>query len=308
MKEKSKLNFFKPTLYNIGEYSALYKRYSKDLFGCEYSPATILLWEPFYHQKLAVMGESLFLMFEAEKRPPVFLLPLGENLKENVELLKSYTKEQGFPLCFLAGMGENFEKFKLLFGDEYDITPSREDFEYIYSADDLKNLSGKKFHSKRNHIASFSRRYDWDFEPLSKENLNEVLQVAEKWAENADNAEDKKSILSENRTMARLLPFMDELSISGGIIRVEGKIVAFCFGAKINDTVFDVQVEKALPEFRDAYPVINNAFAKSLDDGILFINREDDMGIEGLRKAKLSYKPKFLFEKFYLSPKEIANE
>ena len=303
MEEKSKLNFFKPTLYNIGEYSALYKRYSKDLFGCEYSPATILLWEPFYHQKLAVFGESIFLMFEAENRPPIFLLPLGENLKENIELLKVYAKENGFPLYFLAGMGENFEKFKSLFGDEYDMTPSREDFEYIYSAEELKNLSGKKFHSKRNHISAFSRKYNWVFEPLSKENLSEVLLVAEKWAENAENDESRESILSENKTMAELLPFMDELQFSGGIIRVEGQIVAFCFGAKINDTVFDVQVEKALPEFRDAYPVINNAFAKSLDDSILFINREDDMGLEGLRKAKLSYRPKFLFEKFYLSPK-----
>ena len=298
------LNFIKPTIYNIGEYAAYYSKYSENLFGCEYSPATILLWEPFYHQKIAVKDQSIFLMFEATDRPPIFLLPLGGDLKENVLLLKKYTQKRGIPLYFLTQQGENFENFKALFGDEYVISPSREDFEYIYSAEKLKELSGKKFHSKRNHISAFGKKYDWSFEPLSAENREEVLAMADLWAKSSADAESTESILSENATIRKLLPYSDELGILGGVIRVSGKVVAFCFGAKINNQVFDVMVEKALPEFRTAYSVINNQFAKSLPPEILYINREDDMGLEGLRKAKLSYNPEFLVEKFYLSPKE----
>jgi hypothetical protein len=133
------------------------------------------MWEPFYHQKIAVKNDSIFLMFEATNRPPIFLLPLGGDLKENVLLLKEYTKNLGTPLYFLTQQGENFEKFKAIFGDEYTITPSRDDFEYIYSAEKLRTLSGKKFHSKRNHISAFCRKYDWSFEPLSLENMDEVI-------------------------------------------------------------------------------------------------------------------------------------
>ncbi len=304
MSDDTVLKFFKPTRENIGEYIALYKKHSEKLFGCEYSPSTILLWEPFYKQRIAIFRGSIFLMFERKGAPPIFLLPLGGDLKENILLLKDYAKKNGFPLYFLAGNNENLEEFKKHFGDKYNFEPSREDFEYIYKKSDLSDLIGKKYHQKRNHISAFSRQYNWSFEPLSKENLNEVLKTADIWAKSTEQTESLDSLISENAAMAGVLEQRDMLQILGGVIRVNGKIVAFCFGTPINDRVFNIQVEKALPEFRGAYAVINREFARFLPENFIYLNREDDMGLEGLRKAKLSYRPEFLYEKYFLSPKE----
>lgn len=302
MSSNQTLTFFKPDINNIGEYSAVYRKNSHLLYGCEYTPATVLLWEPFYHQKIAVKNNSIFLMFDNKNTVPVFLLPLGGDLKENVNLLKEYTNSKNIPLYFLGQQGELLEEFKRHFGSEYNFEQSRDDFEYIYRADDLKNLSGKKYHSKRNHISAFNRTYNWKYEELTLNNLEQVLNMADKWAELSE-SEDKESLLSENRAIKTVLPFMETLDIKGGIIKIEGEIAAFCFGTKINDSVFDVSVEKALPKYRTAYTVINKEFASRLGEDVKYINREDDMGIEGLRKAKLSYHPNILLEKYYISPK-----
>ena len=262
-----------------------------------------MLWEPFYHQKTAVKNNSLFVRFDAADKEPVFLLPLGENLEENVNILKDYTKALNVPLCFLGAEGPVLKSFREHFGNEFNFTPSRDDFEYIYSAHDLKTLEGKRFHSKRNHISAFNKKYSWSYEPLMEANLNEVFEMADLWAESFTDSPNYASVLSENKAMKSVLPHMEILGISGGVIRLEGKVIAFCFGAKINDFCFDVQVEKALPEYRTVYSVINNEFARRLDPEIKYINREDDLGLEGLRKAKLSYHPEILLQKYYISPK-----
>lgn len=245
----------------------------------------------------------LFIMYESDKNSPFFLLPFCDDIEKCVGLLENYTKDRGIPLCFLAEQSQRLSDFEAIFSDRYNISPAREDFEYIYLADSLKTLSGKTFHSKRNHISAFSKKHSWAYEPLSAHNLAEVFEMADLWAQTRADHE-KDSLLSENSAMKKLLPFMEDLEISGGVLRVEEKVVAFCFGCPINERVFDVQVEKALPEYREAYTVINQEFALHLPDNFIYINREDDMGIEGLRKAKLSYKPKILLPKYFITPKE----
>lgn len=296
------LAFKKPDFENITEYSALYSKFSKNLLTCEGVPSTLLLWEPFYNQSFAIKDNSLFVRFETEKNNCFFLLPFSEDFEKSLNLLEAYAKANNIPLCLLAEQGERLEAFRLIFGDRYNITEIREDFEYIYSAELLKTLPGKKLHSKRNHISAFSRKYSWSYEALEKSNLDEVFKMADIWAESMETEEERDSVLSESAAMKRVLPFMDSLEISGGVLRVDGEVVAFCFGAPINDRVFDVQVEKALPEFREAYSVINREFVAHLPQQFIYINREDDMGIEGLRKAKLSYKPEILLKKYFITP------
>lgn len=292
--------FKRPNLDNIEEYISYYDKFSHNLLTCEGVPSTLVLWESFYNQQFAVFENILFVKFETEKNHCFFLMPFG-NIKRGVEILIEYTKSLNIPLQLFCEEGERLEEFRKHFKDCFNCTPLRDDLEYIYSAESLKTLSGKKLHSKRNHISSFSRNYNWIYEPLSPNNLTEVFKMADLWAERAEDCSERTSLLSENAAMKRVLPFMEKLKIKGGVIKVEGKIVAFCFGAPINQRVFDVQVEKALPEYKGAYSVINREFAKSLDESFLYINREDDMGIEGLRKAKLSYRPKIMLEKYFIS-------
>lgn len=291
--------FKSPSLDNIEEYFSYYDKFSHNLFTCEGVPSTLLLWEGFYNQQFAVLEDILFVKFETEQNNCFFLLPFG-NVKRGIEILIEYTDELNIPLQLLAEEGERLEEFRKYFKDGFTFTPLRDDLEYIYSAESLKTLSGKKLHSKRNHISAFTRNYDWSFEPLSLNNLSDALEMADLWANQAEDGEDKISLLAENTAMKKVLPFMENLKIKGGVIKVEGKVVAFCFGAPINNRVFDVQVEKALPEYKGAYAVINREFAKSLDSSYEYINREDDMGIEGLRKAKLSYQPKIMLEKYFI--------
>lgn len=295
------INFKTPDLSNISEYSAYYYKYSQNLLTCEAVPSTLVMWEPFYHQKFAILEDSVYVKFETEKNNCFFLLPLCDNLKASTEKLKDYAESRNIPLCFLAEEGKRLEKFISIYKNEYNITEVRDDLEYIYSAQSLKTLSGKKLHSKRNHISAFSRAHNWKYEPLCRENLEEVFKMADKWADEADKTEE--SVISENQAIKRVLPHMNELKITGGAIRSDGEIVAFCFGTPVNDTVFDVQIEKAHPSFREAYTVINKEFVSRLDEKYIYINREDDMGIEGIRKAKLSYKPEIMLKKYFITPR-----
>lgn len=291
--------FKRPNLDNIEEYFSYYDKFCHNLFTCEGVPSTLVLWESFYNQQFAIYEDILFVRFETEKNNCFFLMPFGD-VKKGIEILIEYTKSLNIPLQLFCEEGERLEEFRKYFKDGFTFTPLRDDLEYIYSAESLKTLSGKKLHSKRNHISAFTRNYDWSFEPLSLNNLSDALEMADLWANQAEDGEDKVSLLAENAAMKKVLPFMERLKIKGGVIKVEGKVVAFCFGAPINKRVFDVQVEKALPEYKGAYAVINREFAKSLDSSYEYINREDDMGIEGLRKAKLSYQPKIMLEKYFI--------
>ena len=129
--------------------------------------------------------------------------------------------------------------------------------------------------------------------------------MADTWAENqlSEFGYDK-GVEVENASMKLLLPKMKKLGIKGGLIRVDGKVVAFTFGSPINDRVFDVQVEKALPEFRTAYSLINREFIANELSSFEYVNREDDLGLQGLRQAKLSYQPEILLKKFVI--KDVA--
>ena len=134
--------------------------------------------------------------------------------------------------------------------------------------------------------------------------LPEVFEMADKWTEEMKKiTDDTKSIEVENKALKEYLPFMKELNLRGGCIRVDGKIIAFTFGSPINNKVFDIHVEKALPEFRTAYTLINREFILNELLDFEYVNREDDMGLEGLRKAKLSYHPDILLKKYVIKYK-----
>ena len=148
-----------------------------------------------------------------------------------------------------------------------------------------------------NHISAFSKKYDWHYESISESNIAAVKESARLWyGENTDKMNE--TMLCEQKGIELMLDNMQRLSIRGGAIFVDGKVVAFCLGSPINPTCFDTHIEKALSEYSGAYAVINREFAKNELSYYKYINREDDLGLEGLRKAKLSYKPSILLKKF----------
>lgn len=294
-----KLDFKTP---DISDYSKIIKfisPFAENSMSCEITPMTLLIWKNYYHQKIAFFDDMMFVSLGENSE--IFLLPFANDMKKAVNILKDYTKSQSIPLVFLGAEGVRLDIFNSFFCEVFSQKESREDFEYLYLTENLKNLSGKKFHSKRNHISAFSKKYDWSYETLTKENLPEVFKMTDKWTEEMKKITgDSLSIEVENSALKEYLPFMDTLKLRGGCIRVNGEIVAFTFGSPINNSVFDIHVEKALPEFRTAYSVINREFISNELSDFKYVNREDDMGLEGLRKAKLSYHPDILLKKYII--------
>lgn len=252
-----------------------------------------------YDNMYAVKDGMLFIKSGGVEEE-TFRLPFGGNLEKGLKILREYKGGKN-PLLWVQ-QGERFIDFKLNFGDDYEFIPQRDAFDYVYLQSDLSSLSGKKYHSKRNHISVFSKQYEWQYKAITDENASDVLECMEKWyTQNADRF--NRHMQCEKDGIKIMLCNMQTLNISGGAIYVDGKVVAFTLGSPINRDVFDIHIEKALSEYATAYTVINNEFAKTLTD-YKYINREDDLGLEGLRKAKLSYKPNLLLKKYLCIPKQ----
>ena len=299
LKDLQKLDFKTPDIKDYSKIQKVISPFVADSLSCEITPMTLLIWKNYYHQKIAFLDDMMFVSLG--KNSDIFLLPFAKDMEKAVNILRDFTKAENRPLIFLGAEGTRLDTFNSIFSEVFSQSESRDDFEYLYLTENLKNLSGKKFHSKRNHISAFSRAYDWQYETLTIENLPEVLKMADKWTEEMKKiTEDSLSIEVENAALKEYLPHMAELNLRGGCIRVNGEIIAFTFGSPINNFVFDVHVEKALPEFRTAYSLINKEFILNELSDFKYVNREDDMGLEGLRKAKLSYHPDILLKKYII--------
>ena len=299
--KNSVLEFVAPSLENISAVRDFLKAGSENLFSLEDNPNTMLFWRDLYNYRFALYENSLFIMTNAKQR--LYLLPFSDDLEKAVNILAENTEGGLENISFLACEGQRLDEFKKVYADSFSINPSRDDFEYIYSSKDLIELKGSKYHTKRNHISFFTREFDWTYEPITKENVSDVILMAEKWKDLMNKIKKSESISAEYESTKFMLSHMDELNIKGGLIRANGNVAAFTYGSPINSRVFDIHVEKALPEYRTAYAVINREFARHCLSDYEYINREDDMGLEGLRAAKLSYHPTLLLKKYILSYK-----
>lgn len=257
--------------------------------SCDNTTANLLVWNSDY-----LLSEGQVII----KEKSIYRLPMGGELKKGIDYIRKLEKSQN-PI-FWAAEGQRLDEFRQKFGDKYIFVEDRNSFDYVYLRENLVNLPGKKFHSKRNHISTFSRKYDWHYEALSDENIEKFRDCADKWYQSRENT--ISTLETERKGLVLLFDYYKELNIQGGGIVVDNNIVAFSVGSEINPDMFDVCIEKALPEYAEAYAVINREFAKNLN--YTYINREDDMGIEGLRKAKLSYHPAFFIKKYYCYPKQ----
>lgn len=258
---------------------------------------TYFLWAEEHKTKICINNEMLFIKYEYPF--PRYELPKGagsqNDLKNAVELIIEDSRICGYEdFIFSRLIQSEVEALNIIFPEKFEVTPSRNDFEYIYNSEDLADLKGKKYHSKRNHIAKFSRLYNWEYKAIDFENQNSYLDFFESWFK-----AKPESNTNELTAIKKSFDFCDELGMEGGAIIVNDKIVACALGEKINKETFLVHFEKALPEFSEAYSVINREFSKHLcNKGYDLINREEDLGILGLRKAKLSYLPAILMEKY----------
>lgn len=297
-KKPINLEFREPTIADAEWASPLLK--STGMKICEFSFTTIWMWRKYYNNQIARYGDTVFI--RSGDVEPYYLPPVGEDLKRNIEILREYQHERGEFLSIFGADAEMKERIEQWFPDVFEWQPSEGDYDYLYNSEDLATLAGRKYHSKRNHIAAFDARYNWSYEPIDSHNADEVFNMVTEWCRERGNCSDP-GLRNERRSIGEALDHMDELSLSGGLVRVDGRVVAMTMGSPINDSVFDVHSEKALADFNGAYAVINREFAKELAPKYPLINRENDMGIEGLKRAKRSYKPVRILEKYLATEK-----
>mgnify|MGYP000046082792 FL=1 len=238
----------------------------------------------------------------------VLCLPVGDpkDVKRTIEVLMEVQQGTGYPFTMYCVTEENFAQLEEWYPGQFQIEYDRDSADYVYESEKLATLSGKKLHGKRNHINKFKQvNEDWSYEKITKENIEECFQMALQWRiENGCEADEEKN--AEMCVTLNSLRLYEELELTGGLLRVNGKVAAFTLGEEVSDDTFVVHIEKAFAEIQGAYPMINQQFVEHECMKYKYINREEDTGAEGLRKAKLSYRPVFLVEKGTVTKREAT--
>ena len=275
-----------------------------DYEACEYNFNTLYMCQHAY--KTAYYVGDNFAVLVGEYDGEVFsILPLAkkEDLPKVIDFVLDYFKEIEEKLYFRGITEEVVDYLKEQYGDRFEYAAERDIFDYVYDGEILRTLKGRKNSKKRNHINYFLSEYEGRFEYrlLGKADFDDCRQLLDDWTVNKEeNNNIEEGVDDERLGIEKLFAHYDEvcdrLKIAG--IYIDGKLEAFTMGELLNDNMALIHIEKANPEIRGLYPYINQQFLVHEFPEVEFVNREEDMGIEGLRKAKLSYHPCKLVEKY----------
>ncbi len=268
--------------------------------SADYNFGNIYIWDKHYKQLICRFEDRMFtkLRYEGER---AFAFPIGSGpLKPAVDMLHSFCAERGYPLIMRGVTDKHRESLESLYPDRFSYVQETDLSDYLYLAEKLSTYSGKALHGKKNHCNRFEAENDWDYLPLTRELIPGCLDMLDVWTEeNADRLQS--SISHEHDAIIRAFAAYEKLGLEGGVLRSSGRIVAFSLGEMTSPDTFDVHFEKADIGLNGAYPMICRELTRHMmktHEGLVYINREDDMGIESLRRSKLSYKPEMLLAKY----------
>ena len=288
---------FKPLqLQQKTEYEALLAMSGKQ--GCEYSFVNLYLWG----RQQAAMVEGNLVIFSQYNRKTVYLFPAGPaDKKKTVDAIIADAAKRGLP-CRLAGLDqEDYAFLEREYPGRFSIHFDRDSFDYVYAIDDLADLAGRKYQKKRNHLNRFkAQRPENRLEPITEENLELVRALTDRWYAARLEEDPMGDYELEQAALGRTLRHFRELGMEGLLLWDGQELLAMAMGSFLNEDTFDIHFEKALDRTDGTYAAINQGFAAWLRQRhpqLRWLNREDDLGIEGLRKAKLSYYPDHMVEK-----------
>ena len=264
--------------------------------------SSLYIWSEHYKLKKCIKDGFLFLRAENGDEL-LYYMPLGEgSILPAVKQIEADAHFNQRPYSIVLITEDRKLEFDELEG--YTVTEDRAEFDYIYDSSKMIDLPGKKLHSKRNFINRFLSEYQgkWVYEDVCPQRHREdILAFMREWCENR---EDNDDYTYEYSAIIRALDNWKVLKMRGGLIKIDGRVIAFTMATNQGDDVMDILIEKADGNIIGAYQMINNAFASLHCREVKYINREEDLGIEGLRISKLSYKPVFLTKKYAAIPKE----
>lgn len=280
-------------------HKALYEKYLSlgALRGCNFSFANVYFWGK---QQIAE-SNGCMLTFSQFGKYFVYPYPLGcGDKKAAIEAIIEDAKERHIPCRFSGLLKAECEELEAMLPDQFIFKTNRDADDYVYDINDLADLKGKKYHSKRNHLNRFySAHPSFVVEPLSENNIEAVKAMAKNWFLHREVPEGESFTL-EKEALEKAFDDYKGLELETLVLKEYDKILAFTMASRVSEYTFDVHFEKALIDLEGGYTAINCEFAKYIRakyPEIRYLNREEDMGLEGLRKAKLSYHPHHMIEK-----------
>ena len=261
----------------------------------------LFMWRHYYRPLWFESDGVLFILARPLDKPPFAFYPLGagnkmEATRQLLELWKGLDLEH--PV-----IGRADTAFSQLFQDSpaFRVTENRDQADYVYLSEDLARLAGRKMHKKKNHFNYFIKNYEFQTRQLDKNLVHQALELQESWCQLRECAQDP-GLHNEDQAVYEALSHFEKLDFQGVAILIEGKVEAFGFGERLNDETAVFHVEKANPEIRGLYVALTRQMTETLFSGYKYINREQDLGVEGLREAKKSFQPDHLVEKYEIIP------
>ena len=267
--------------------------------GCEYSFANLFLWG---RQEIAFL-DGCVVFFSHFFGRSVYPYPIGSGDKRAaLEAILADSRQRGIP-CRITGMTEaDRQELEDLFPDRFSIRPARDSFDYVYTVDALADLKGKKLQKKRNHVNRFRTEHpDYRVEPICCKNVSRIQHMVNDWYVSRKLSDPEGDYFLESLAMAKAFRHYDALNMEGIALLEGDRVLAVTMGSLMTPDMMDVHFEKAVEDVPGAYNTVNAEFARHIrlkHPQIRFLNREDDMGLEGLRTAKLSYLPDHMIEKY----------
>ncbi len=306
-----------------------------DYRATEYNFSVLYMWQEAYKTKIARFKDFLLIRSGLGPKPRLdspleqeqngtlagygyaYIFPAGRgDIKEALLYIMEDARKNGVPFFMHSVLEEQKAILEELFPGQFSYETARNSFDYVYLAKDLITLKGKKYQSKRNFVSRFKTNNNWSYESVTPANIGECLQMNNEWCRLYGCGQDP-SLAQETCAVKCAIDNFEALGLKGGLLRVDGRVVAYTLGEKANSDTFIVHIEKAFADIQGAYPAISQLFlqdqmqgqyvaGEELDAekiGFTYVNREDDTGDMGLRNAKLQYHPVFLIDKYLVTAK-----
>ncbi len=262
----------------------------------------LFIWREAHELRLARVGEAVAIFsWRADPEDSFVFPPLGEGAnREVVRRCLGHLRENGHAPVMARATRSDLDRLEVG-GEDYVIEPDRDNWDYVYLVEDLVKLKGNRYHRKRNHIEQFTGRYEFAYRPLTPELVPACQELQDRWCDEK-HCDLVATLRAEARAVKETLEHCEVLGVTGACIEVGGRIEAFALGELLNPETVVIHIEKANAAFHGLYQLINQQFLEKEWSHVRWVNREQDMGVAGLRKAKKSYHPHHMVEKFTVRP------
>ncbi len=260
----------------------------------------LFMWRHRYKPKWTIYANCLLTLFLDANDTWSAFQPLGRGDVERALHLVTEYLHTHYGKAAISRVGPSFaEQYA---SPDYQIEEDRNNSDYVYLTQELINLPGNKFHKKKNLYNQFIKKYDFEYKEFDANLIPQLLDLQESWCE-LKKCSDDQSLLDEDHAIYQALKFMETLKFRGAALMIEGRVAAFSFGEMLNKDTAVIHIEKGDSSFTGVYVAMNKLFCENAWSNVTYINREQDLGLEGLRRAKLSYNPHHLVTKYTLIPK-----